>query len=41
MIIGKFVTALQAFFNGIANSIWERDPVAIYQLEVDRAAERL
>jgi phage shock protein A len=41
MILGKFVTAIQAFFNGIANAIWERDPVAIYQLEVDRAAERL
>lgn len=41
MIFGKIVTAIQAFFNGIANALVERDPVAVYQLEVDRAAERI
>ena len=37
MIIGKFATALRAFFNGIANALWARDPVAIMQLKIDEA----
>lgn len=41
MIFQKFATAIQAFFNGIANMFIERDPVAVMQLEIDRAAERL
>ena len=41
MIFSKFATWIQAVFNGIANSLIERDPVAVYQLEVDRAAERI
>jgi phage shock protein A len=41
MIFGKIVTAIQAMFNSIANALVERDPVAVYQLEIDRAAERL
>ncbi len=41
MIFSKFVTAFQAFLNGIANMFIERDPVAVMQLEIDRAAERL
>lgn len=41
MIFGKIATAIQAFFNSIANALVERDPIAVYQLEVDRAAERI
>ena len=41
MILRKFATAFQAFLNGIANMFIERDPVAVMQLEIDRAAERL
>jgi phage shock protein A len=41
MIFRKFFTFFQAMFNGIANALIERDPVAVYQLEVDRAAERI
>ena len=41
MIVRKFFTFFQAMFNGIANALIERDPVAVYQLEVDRAAERI
>lgn len=41
MIIGKFATALRAFFNGIANALWARDPVAIMQLKIDEATEQV
>src|SRR5205085_1408704 len=41
MIFQKIGTAIQAFFNGIANMFIERDPVAVMQLEIDRAADRL
>lgn len=41
MIIGKFFTAIGAFFNKIANALWEADPHAILQLEVDRATEQI
>lgn len=41
MIARKFFTAIRAFFNSIANAMWERDPIAIMQLEYDRAVEQL
>jgi phage shock protein A len=41
MIAGKFLTAIRAFLNGIANALWERDPIAIMQLEYDRSLEQL
>src|SRR6266545_5305575 len=41
MIFRKFVTVIRAFFNGIANALWERDPIAIMQLEYDRSVEQL
>jgi phage shock protein A len=41
MIFGKIVTAIRAFFNGIANAMWERDPIAIMQLEYDKSLEQL
>lgn len=41
MILRKFFTAIRAFFNGIANAMWERNPIAIMQLEYDRSVEQL
>jgi phage shock protein A len=41
MIFRKFFTVIQAFFNRIANAMWERDPIAIMQLEYDRSVEQL
>jgi len=41
MILGKFVTVIKAFFNSIANALWERDPIAIMRLEYDRSVEQL
>lgn len=41
MIFRKFVTVIRAFFNSIANALWERDPIAIMQLEYDRSLEQL
>ena len=41
MIFRKFVTVIRAFFNGIANALWERDPIAIMRLEYDRSVEQL
>src|SRR3989442_13260551 len=41
MIFGKFVTVIRAFFNSIANALWERDPIAIMRLEYDRSVEQL
>ena len=41
MIFRKFFTVIQAFFNSIANAMWERDPIAIMQLEYDRSVEQL
>ena len=41
MILRKFFTAIQAFFNSIANALWERDPIAIMQLEYDRSVAQL
>jgi phage shock protein A len=37
MIIDKFVTGIRAFFNGLANALWSRNPVAILQLKIDEA----
>lgn len=41
MIAGKFFTAIRAFFNKIANVLWEADPHAILQLEVDNATGQI
>jgi phage shock protein A len=41
MILRKMLTAIRAFFNGIANAMWERDPIAIMQLEYDKSLEQL
>src|SRR6266540_493174 len=41
MIFQKFVTVIRAFFNSIANALWERDPIAIMRLEYDRSVEQL
>lgn len=41
MIARKFFTAIRAFFNGLANAMWERNPIAIMQLEYDRSVEQL
>ena len=41
MIIGKFFSAIRAQLNKIANIFFESDPIAVMQLEVDQATERL
>jgi phage shock protein A len=41
MIFGKFVTVIRAFFNSIANAMWEKNPIAIMQLEYDKSVEQL
>src|SRR5262245_31571529 len=41
MILDKMFTAIRAFFNGIANAMWERNPIAIMQLEYDKSLEQL
>ena len=41
MIIGKFFKAFRAQLNKIANIFFESDPIAVMQLEVDQAVERL
>jgi phage shock protein A len=41
MILGKFFGALRAQLNKIANLFFEADPIAVMQLEVDQATERL
>jgi phage shock protein A len=41
MIFGKFFRALRARLNKIANIFFESDPIAVMQLEVDQATERL
>lgn len=41
MILGKFGTAIRAFFNKIANILWEADPHSILQLEVDQATQQI
>ena len=41
MILGKFVTIIRAFFNSIANAMWEKNPIAIMQLEYDKSVEQL
>jgi phage shock protein A len=41
MILGKFGTAIRAFFNKLANMLWESDPHAILQLEVDQATQQI
>jgi len=41
MILGKFWTGLRAAFNKLANLFYERDPIAVMQLEIDTAAQRL
>ena len=41
MIFGKFFSAVRAQLNKIANFFFESDPIAVMQLEVDQATERL
>jgi len=41
MIFGKFFAALRAQLNKLANIFFESDPIAVMQLEVDHATERL
>src|SRR5512132_4380827 len=41
MIMGKIGTAIRAFFNKLANALWESDPNAILQLEVDQATQQI
>jgi phage shock protein A len=41
MIFGKFFAAIKAQLNKIANLFFESDPIAVMQLEVDQATERL
>jgi phage shock protein A len=41
MIFGKIFAALRAQLNKIANLFFESDPIAVMQLEVDQATERL
>jgi phage shock protein A len=41
MIFGKFFRAIRAQLNKIANLFFEADPIAVMQLEVDQATERL
>ena len=41
MIFGKFFSAIRAQINKIANLFFEADPIAVMQLEVDSATERL
>jgi phage shock protein A len=40
-MIGKFFRALRAQLNKIANIFFEADPIAVMQLEVDQATEKL
>src|SRR2546430_8642265 len=40
-IMGKIFRALRAQLNKIANLFFEADPIAVMQLEVDQATERL
>jgi phage shock protein A len=40
-MIGKFFRAIRAQLNKIANIFFEADPIAVMQLEVDSATERL
>ncbi|NMB75552.1 MAG: hypothetical protein GYA21_10540 [Myxococcales bacterium] len=39
--MGKFWTAVRAQLNKIANFFWSRDPIAIMQLEYDKATAQL
>jgi phage shock protein A len=41
MIFGKIFAALRAQLNKIANIFFESDPIAVMQLEVDQATDRL
>jgi phage shock protein A len=41
MILGKFFKAFRAQLNRLANVFFESDPIAVMQLEVDDATERL
>jgi phage shock protein A len=41
MIFSKFFRAIRAQLNKIANVFFESDPIAVMQLEVDNATERL
>ena len=41
MIMVKFFKAFRAQLNKIANIFFESDPIAVMQLEVDSATERL
>jgi phage shock protein A len=41
MILQKFVSAIRAQLNKLANLFFESDPIAVMQLEVDQATERL
>src|SRR5688500_12099804 len=41
MILGKFFRALRAQINKVANLFFEADPIAVMQLEVDQATEKI
>src|ERR1051325_3476662 len=41
MILEKFFRAIRAQLNKIANVFFESDPIAVMQLEVDQATEKL
>lgn len=40
-MLGKFFGAISAQLNKLANLFWQADPIAVMQLEVDQATERL
>ncbi len=40
-MLGKFFGAIRGQLNKLANLFWEADPIAVMQLEVDQATERL
>jgi len=40
-MLGKVFGAIRAQLNKLANLFWEADPIAVMQLEVDQATERL
>lgn len=41
MIVQKFIDGFAAIINSIANALFERDPEAVLQLEIDRAVARI
>ncbi|HYD41856.1 MAG TPA: PspA/IM30 family protein [Anaeromyxobacter sp.] len=41
MILGKFWSVLRAQLNKLANVFWQKDPIALMQLQYDEAVEQL